>query len=59
VEIVETSLIKNKEQDQNTSSHANSEAGDIDKRIDFILPQIAPCGCKIIFEHDFRFMIDQ
>jgi hypothetical protein len=57
VKIVETPFIKNKKQDQNTGSHANGKANDVDKRISFILPQIPPRGLEIVFEHVISFKL--
>jgi len=51
MEIVKAPFIKNKKQDQNTSGHAYGKTGYIDKGVSFILPQIAPRGFKIIFDH--------
>jgi hypothetical protein len=59
MKIVEASFIKDKKQDQNTGSHAYGKASYIDERINFILPQIAPGGDEIVFDHNFHFMSNQ
>jgi hypothetical protein len=57
MKLIKASFIENKCEYYDTGGHADRKTNYIDRRINFILPEIAPGGFKIILNIDKQFIL--
>jgi hypothetical protein len=57
MKIIEAPFITDKNEDDNTGSHANGKANHIDRRIHLILPKVSPGCFEIVLDHINRLII--
>ena len=52
LEIIKTSLVSNKKEDQDTGGQSDGKTNNINRRKDLVLPKVAPGDLEIVFNHE-------